>query len=58
MIIWQKEIPNGWERYISSENFLGMKSFGASGPYKKVYEHFGITEINLSNLIKNKIKKN
>ena len=31
-----------------------MNSFGASGPYKELYEHFGLTDINLSNLIKNK----
>ena len=23
--------------------FIGMNSFGASGPYKDVYKHFGIT---------------
>ena len=48
-------IVNGWEKYIPSENFLGMTSFGASGPYKKLYEYFGLTMNNFSNLIKNKI---
>ena len=39
----------GWDRYIGSElvgqggAFVGMKSFGASGPYKDVYNKFGIT---------------
>jgi transketolase len=39
----------GWDRYIGSEllgdggAFIGMKSFGASGPYKDVYAKFGIT---------------
>ena len=28
-------VVNGWEKYIPSENFIGMKSFGASGPYKE-----------------------
>jgi transketolase len=23
--------------------FIGMTGFGASGPYKELYEHFGIT---------------
>ena len=23
--------------------FVGMNCFGASGPYKELYEHFGIT---------------
>jgi transketolase len=46
---------NGWEKYIPTNNFLGMDSFGASGPYKKLYEHFGLTSENLINLIKNNI---
>ncbi len=33
----------GWDRYIGDGAFIGMDSFGASGPYKGVYEHFGIT---------------
>jgi transketolase len=34
----------GWDRYIGSDGaFVGMHSFGASGPYKDVYRHFGIT---------------
>jgi len=39
----------GWDRYIGSEllgdggAFIGMSSFGASGPYKDVYAKFGIT---------------
>ena len=33
----------GWDRYIGDGPFVGMDSFGASGPYKDVYKHFGIT---------------
>jgi transketolase len=34
----------GWDRYIGAEGaFVGMHGFGASGPYKDVYRHFGIT---------------
>ena len=34
----------GWDRYIGPDGaFVGMHSFGASGPYKDVYKHFGIT---------------
>ena len=33
----------GWDRYIGDGPFVGMSSFGASGPYRQVYEHFGIT---------------
>ena len=37
-------IRMGWDRFIGTDGiFIGMNSFGASGPYKEVYEHFGIT---------------
>ncbi len=40
----------GWDRWLYGErgtrakgDFVGMESFGASGPIKDVYAHFGIT---------------
>ncbi|MBH0239390.1 transketolase [Methylobrevis albus] len=34
----------GWDAIIGSDGlFVGMTSFGASGPADKLYEHFGIT---------------
>jgi len=37
-------IRQGWDRFIGRDGgFVGMSSFGASGPYKALYEHFGIT---------------
>ena len=34
----------GWDRWIGPDGaFLGMHTFGASGPATDVYEHFGIT---------------
>ena len=34
----------GWDRYVGSTGaFVGMHGFGASGPYKEVYQHFAIT---------------
>lgn len=34
----------GWDRFIGNDGiFIGMTGFGASGPYKALYEHFGIT---------------
>ena len=47
-------VINGWEKYINSENFIGMKTFGASAPYKELYKYFGIT---VDKLVE-KIKKN
>ncbi|MFN4937176.1 transketolase [Bradyrhizobium sp.] len=34
----------GWDAVIGSDGiFIGMHSFGESGPYKELYKHFGIT---------------
>jgi transketolase len=36
--------PFGWDRYIGAGGrFIGMHGFGASGPAKDLYKHFGIT---------------
>ena len=37
-------VREGWDALIGSDGiFVGMKSFGASGPAKDLYKHFGIT---------------
>ncbi|KAF9643001.1 transketolase [Thelephora ganbajun] len=36
----------GWQKY--SHEQYGLKAWGSSGPYQKVYEHFGITGSNLA----------
>ncbi|WP_421857352.1 transketolase [Oricola sp.] len=37
-------VRQGWDRILGREGvFVGMSSFGASGPYKELYAHFGIT---------------
>ncbi len=43
-------VRQGWDRWLCGEGgdarkagFVGMESFGASAPYKKLYSHFGIT---------------
>jgi len=36
-------IRQGWDALIGDGPFVGMTGFGASGPYKALYEHFGIT---------------
>ena len=34
----------GWSKYIGEKGiFIGMKSFGASGPASSLYNHFNIT---------------
>jgi transketolase len=40
--------PIGWERYVGLEGkVVGQKQFGASGPAKEVFKHFGFTADNL-----------
>jgi transketolase len=37
-------VRQGWDEIIGSDGgFIGMRTFGASGPYKELYKHFGIT---------------
>ena len=43
-------VSHGWEKWIFGEGgnykkatFVGMDSFGASGPAEKLFEHFKIT---------------
>ncbi|MBX6327539.1 MAG: transketolase [Pseudolabrys sp.] len=37
-------VRQGWDAVIGSDGlFVGMRGFGASGPYKELYKHFGIT---------------
>jgi len=37
-------IRQGWDGIIGSDGvFVGMSGFGASAPYKELYQHFGIT---------------
>ena len=38
----------GWEKYVAPKGIsLGVKSFGKSAPYKKIYEHFNLTSDNV-----------
>jgi transketolase len=37
-------IRQGWDAIVGSDGvFVGMTGFGASGPYKELYQHFGLT---------------
>lgn len=49
-------IEMGWRRFIGDDgSFVGMTGFGASGPYKELYEHFGITAEAVADLAKAKL---
>jgi transketolase len=37
-------VRQGWDAIIGSDGaFVGMSSFGASAPFKDLYQHFGVT---------------
>jgi transketolase len=43
-IATEAAIRQGWDYFIGNDGtFIGMQSFGASGPAKDLYRHFGIT---------------
>jgi transketolase len=43
--------PFGWDKWIGPDGiFVGMETFGESGPAKDVYEHFGITAERVASL--------
>ncbi|GAA0776720.1 transketolase [Roseibium denhamense] len=49
-------IRMGWDRFIGNDGlFVGMSGFGASAPYKELYEHFGITKEAVVSAVKEKL---
>ena len=47
-----------WDRYLGMHGrFVGMSSFGASGPFEQLYEKFGITAANVAAQAKASINK-
>jgi transketolase len=50
--------PLGWYRWVGDAGrFLGMTTFGESGPAKDVYEHFGITSERVVELARESMEK-
>ena len=46
----------GWTKYIGEKGiFIGMNSFGASGPASELYKHFGITSDAVVNAAKKQL---
>ncbi|MBV9045529.1 MAG: transketolase, partial [Alphaproteobacteria bacterium] len=51
-------VREGWDRYVGPHGrFVGMHGFGASGPYKNVYKHFGITPEAVADAAREALKK-
>ncbi|MEP3276808.1 MAG: transketolase [Stappiaceae bacterium] len=50
-------IRMGWDRFVGADGgFIGMTGFGASAPYKDLYNHFGITPEAIVKLAKDTLK--
>ena len=49
---------SSWQKYKGNNGYnFGIDDFGESAPYKKIYEHFGLTEDNILNAIQNHLRK-
>jgi len=47
-----------WQKYIKNKGLnLGIDQFGESAPYKKVYDHFNLTEDKITNFIQKKLRE-
>jgi transketolase len=46
----------GWERFVGEDGgFIGMTSFGASGPPAELFAHFGITSANVAAAVRERL---
>jgi transketolase len=51
-------IRQGWDAIIGSDGiFVGMSGFGASAPYKELYNHFGITAEAIATAAQERLKR-
>ena len=47
-----------WKKYVGENGIaFGINDFGKSAPYQKIYEHFGLTTINIVKKVKEMINK-
>lgn len=52
-------VRQSWDYFIGRDGlFFGMNNFGASAPAQDLYEHFGLSPINISNKIKDRLINN
>jgi transketolase len=50
-------IAMGWDLFLGREGvFVGMSGFGASAPFRKLYEHFGIDSAAVARAARNRLK--
>ena len=49
---------SSWQKYSGDRCYsFGIDQFGESAPYKKIYEHFNLTEEKICNLIQKHLRK-
>ncbi len=47
-----------WQKYIGEKGYcFGLDKFGESAPYKKIYEHFNLTEDKILSIIQKHLRK-
>jgi transketolase len=47
-----------WKKYVGNDGLaFGIDAFGKSAPYKEIYNHFGLTVVNIANKSKKLVKK-
>jgi transketolase len=57
-IACEAAIRMGWDPIIGADGiFVGMSGFGASGPAKAVYQHFGITSQAVAEAARGRLKR-
>jgi transketolase len=50
--------PLGWDRWGTDDGaVMGMTTFGASGPHKAVYEHFGFTPARVADMARETVAR-
>ena len=47
-----------WQKYVRNKGInIGIDQFGESAPYKNVYNHFGLSEEKIADLIQKKLRE-
>ena len=47
-----------WQKYIKDKGInIGLDQFGESAPYKDVYNHLGLSEEKITDLIQKKLRE-
>jgi transketolase len=58
-VVVEAASPLGWDRIATDEGeIVGMTTFGASGPAKDLYKHFGFTAENVAEVAKKVAERN